>query len=394
MQKKSWLNLILSMFLILTACQSTPTAEIPPSEQNPSSSPSSQPEPVAPDPTTIPQQSDSGKSIAIFEALETDRGREALEWARMAVEDLNATSSMKMTLVEVDTGGSPATVATGANELAGNRDVLAVVGLGLAGEAISAIAVLDIAGLPVITSSGYAQLTQQGYQNLFRIVPIDDGQGSAAGRFIVETLNASNVYLLSQRSNSGPYFEILNTSLEQAVSASGGSIVGRNEITPDTMDLGMLASEIQSAGAEVVFMGSGSPEQVVELSKTLQGAASIVAHYGAANSTLLGTEGVFVLSRAPAIPSEILRRFQNRQSDYSTDGALVYTATMTALEAIQRALEAGNSNSGAVRDELAKLDQQLDLLEIPIAFDANGDLRDAQFYVLQVENGEFKTVWP
>lgn len=393
MRKNSWLNLILLVILILTACQSAPTTDAQQTEQN-SPLPTSQPESAIPDPTTISQQSDSGKSIAIFEALETDRGQEALKWARMAVEDFNASSSVKVTLVEVDTGGSPATVSTGANELASNRDVLAVVGLGLAGEAITGNVILDAAGLPVITTSGNAQLTQQGYQNLFRIAPTDDGQGSAAGRFIMEVLNASKIYLLSQRSTSGPYFEMLNTTFEQAVSAGGGTIVGRNEITPDTMDPGMLASEIQAAGADVVFMGSGSPEQVVELSKALQGAASIVAHYDAANSTLLDTEGVYAVSRAPAIPSEFLQHFQNQQSEYSMDGALVYAATMTALEAIQRAIEAGNPTLRAVRDELAKMNRQSDLLGIPIAFDANGELNDAQFYVLQVENGEFKTVWP
>jgi branched-chain amino acid transport system substrate-binding protein len=392
MRKHPWLILVLLMFLVLTACQSTPTMDILTTEERPTPSPS-QPEPATPFPTTVPQPNNSRKSIALFEALDTDRGKEALKWARMAVEDFNAVSSMQVTLLEVDTGASPATASTAVSELTGNHDVLAVVGLGSAGEAMSSLPILDMTALPVITTSGYAPLTQQGHQSLFRFAPIDDGQGSVAGRFIVEVLNASRVYLLSLRSNSGPYYEILNTSFEQAVSAGGGVIVGRNEIT-DSTDLASLASEIQSAGADMVFMGTGSPDQVLELAKALQGLASIVAHYDAADSTLLGIDGIYVISRVPAIPSELAQRALDQQGGYHTDGVLVYTAMRAALEAIQSAFESGNPDSRAVRDELARMNQQSDLLGIPITFDTTGDLEDAQFYVLKVENGVFKTITP
>lgn len=392
MRKQSWLNLILSMFLILTACQSTPAADIPSAEQSPSSS-SSQPELVVPDPTSIPQQSESGKSIAIFEALKTERGQEALEWARMAVEDFNATSSMKVTLVEVDTGGSPATVSTGANELAGNRDVLAVVGVGLASEAMSGLPILDMAGLPIITTSGFAPLTQQGYRGLFRVAPLDDGQGPTAGLFLVEELNASKVFLLSLRSHNGVYYETLNTSFEQTVGASGAAIVGREEIT-DTSDLAALASTIQASGAEAVFMGAGTAEQALELAQALQDKATIVVNPYAANSALLDVEGIVLLSRLPALPSDLVKRYLDRHGDYQANESLAYIATMAALEAVQRAAESGSLDRGAVREALTQTNGLSGLPGIPITFEPNGDLKEAQFYVLQVENGEFKTIWP
>jgi ABC-type branched-subunit amino acid transport system substrate-binding protein len=62
------------------------------------------------------------------------------------------------------------------------------------------------------------------------------------------------------------------------------------------------------------------------------------------------------------------------------------------LEAMKRAFEGGKLTREAVRDEVAKTNQKLSILGGPLAFDKNGDVQGAQFYIFQVKGDKFVLV--
>ena len=393
MLKQQKISILIIAIVISTACQflspTTGTSTVVPDDTLIS------PTPVQPEPDTqASSQIELEQPVAIFDDLESEYGSDVMQWAQLAVEDFSASTGIQWSISTIDAGNSAASAQTKVNELVSDNNVLAIVGLSRAGQGITTMPIFDSAGVPVISLSGYAPLTQQGYTGLFRIAPDDEDQAILAGRFISEKLNADKVYLLSLPSANGPYFENLNSSFRQTVSDAGGEIVGIEEFSEDTNDYSGLSANIQAAGAEAVFMGTGSADQVVQLASALQGDVSIVAHYGAASSSLLDLDNVYVISRAPAIPADVVQRFLDQYGSYHLDGALAYEATMTALQAVQRAAENGNPDRASVLEELTQTNQPSELFSIPLAFEPNGELRDAQFYVLQVAGMTFKTVFP
>jgi ABC-type branched-subunit amino acid transport system substrate-binding protein len=86
------------------------------------------------------------------------------------------------------------------------------------------------------------------------------------------------------------------------------------------------------------------------------------------------------------------RYIEQYDNNFTSFGPPTYAATLAVLEAIQRASDAGNLSREAVRDEVAATNQELSVLGIPLAFDENGDVVGASFYMFQVVDGAFVLV--
>lgn len=126
--------------------------------------------------------------------------------------------------------------------------------------------------------------------------------------------------------------------------------------------------------------------------------AVLVSHYRWATPRFMAlAEDAYVVSPAPAVydvaaaAADLLQRYgQQHDSLFAVGGPVIYEGVTVALEALQRAVEAGNLTCQAVRDEIAHTNQASSILGRPVAFETNGSLKGAQFYILQVDNGVFK----
>lgn len=380
------------------APQAEPTSRSTPTPE-PTAPPSPTPEPTA-TPEPAPAEAVGPVKIAFLGALELDWQQEQLNWARLAIEDFNTETGWNVELVDVDVGTNPATVMAAIDPVAGDGAVYAALGPPFVTQIAAASTIFDAAGLPHIVFNGYPGFTGGG-QILFRMVPTDDLQGPAAARFIVGTLGAKKVFVIVQQGqgNPGTYGYELYTAFEQALAGAGGTIIGREAIASDATDFSALIASLEASGAEAVFGADLAAEQGAQIAQALREAGldtPLVGHAGWADAPFAAAaEGAYALSPAPAVTDPALaQRYTGQHGSFGVEGPLAYAATMVAVEAIQRAAEAGNLTPQAVRDEIANTNQASSILGRPIAFDAGGNLKEAQFYLLQVENGVFKMVGP
>ena len=395
MFKRSLFSLLFILSIVLTACRAetpaAPTAEAAPTVE-----------------TIAKSEPDFPVKIAVFGPFTgpaASIGQEQLNWARLAVEDFNAAAGWQVELVETDTELDAAKAVTAAEGVIADEDVYGAVGPAGSQEVEATAPMFKEARLVHVSPSATRpSLTQGGFDTFFRVVPTDAVQGPTDGNFIANTLKAKKVFLIDDQTS---YSTGLADEVEKAVTSAGGEIVTRESVTQDDTDFSALVTRIKATGAEVVFFGGQIASQGALLGRQLKEQQARTILFGgdgfySADDFITGaegaTEGAYVSAFAPDIhnlPSaaDIVTRYTEKYGDFGTFGPPTYAATMVVLEAMQRAFEANGALAReAVRDEVAKTNQSLSVLGGPLAFDANGDVQDAQFYIFQVANDAFTLI--
>jgi branched-chain amino acid transport system substrate-binding protein len=139
-----------------------------------------------------------------------------------------------------------------------------------------------------------------------------------------------------------------------------------------------MARNMQEQGYDAILFGADGFQSVDDF---------IVGAAGA-------TEGAYVSAFAPDIhnlesSADVVARFTEEYGEFGTFGPPTYVATMVVLEAMQRAFDAGSLTREAVRDEVPNTNMETTVMGIPVAFDENGDVVGASFYIFQVQDGAF-----
>lgn len=402
MSKRNWFVLICIAALLLSACQSlssTPTdSPIEPSSAS-TYEPESTPTPI--EPTPINQEA---IKIAFLDRLDQPEVMDQLKWVKLAITDFNSETGLNVELMETDSGNGPDTAQSAATEIGLERDIYGVVGLSYSSDVGGASIVFQQFALPCITLARSAYIFQDDNATIFRFAPTGDVEGSETGQLVTNALNAKKAFVIYE-SGSGQYYQNLYNSFVDAVTSNGGTLIGRETITSETQDFSGVVAKIQSSGSDVVFLGTGTVEQASMLLQEMQteNVSVPVVGYSFFSSPEYSAvaEGDYVISPVPAInelpeASDIIQSYTQMYGDKSISlyGPMAYAGTTTMLKAIQRSANSGNLTPQTVASEISQTDRADSVLGIPIAFEANGDLKDARFYLLKVENGSFKTVAP
>jgi branched-chain amino acid transport system substrate-binding protein len=402
MSKRNWFVLICIAALLLSACQSsssTPTD----SPIEPYSAPTHEPEstPASIEPTPTNQES---IRIAFLDRLDQPEVMDQLEWVKLAIMDFNSETGLKVELMEADSGNGADTAQSAATEIGLERDIYGVVGLSYSSDAIGASIVFQQFALPCISFAQSSILSQVDNTSFFQFSPTSQVEGSETGQLVVRALNAKKAFVIYE-SGSGQYYQNLYNSFVDAVTSNGGTLIGREPITSETQDFSEVVAKIQSNGADVVFLGTGTVEQAGLLIQEMQteNVSIPVVGYSFFSSSAYSAvaEGDYVISPVPAInelpeASDVIQRYTQMYGDKSISlyGPMAYAATTTMLKAIKRSADSGNLTPQTVAIEISQTNRADSILGTPIAFEADGGLKDSRFYLLKVENGSFKTVAP
>ena len=331
-------------------------------------------------------------------------GTEQLNWAKLAVEDFNTANGWSVELVEGDTQLDPAIAVTVADSLIADADVYGVVGPAGSQEVEATGPKFKEASLVTVSGSATRpSLTTSGIDTFFRVVPTDAAQGPTDGNFIAEELGATKLFIIDDQTS---YSAGLADEAGKAFEAAGGTIVGRESVKQDDQDFSTLVTKASGAGAEVIFFPGQIASQGALLAKAVveQGAKIIV--FGAdgfqseddfIKAAAGATEGAYVSAFAPDIhnlesSADVVKRYTEKYGKFGTFGPPTYAATMVVLEAIMRANEAGDLSRAKVLDEVGETDMAQSVLGGPLAFDENGDVVDAAFYIFQVKGDVFELV--
>ncbi|MEP6986659.1 MAG: branched-chain amino acid ABC transporter substrate-binding protein [Chloroflexota bacterium] len=331
-------------------------------------------------------------------------GTEQLNWAKLAVEDFNKSSGWSVELVQGDTELDAAKAVTVAASMIADPDIYAVVGPSGSQEVDATGAAFKEARLVNVSPSATrTTLTTSGFDTFFRVVPTDAAQGPTDGNFMAGELGLTKIFVIDDQTS---YSTGLADEATKAFEAAGGTVVERDSVKQTDTDFSTLVTKAAAAGAEAIFFPGQIASQGAALGKAIteQGASiKIFAADGffSVDDFIKGaagtTEGSYISAFAPDIhkldsSADVVKRYTDEYGDFGTFGPPTYAATTVILEAIERASTAGTLTRAAVRDEVAKTDQAMSVLGGPLAFDANGDVKNAAFYIFQVKGDNFELV--
>lgn len=328
-------------------------------------------------------------------------GNEQLNWAKLAVADFNAATGWNVELVEGDTELDPAKAVTVAEALIADPDIYGVVGPAGSQEAEAIQPMFSDARLVHVSSSATRpSLSTNGFDTFFRVVPTDADQGPTDGGFLYNVLGVTSLFVIDDQTS---YSVGLADEASAAFEALGGTIAGRESVTQDDADFSALVTRIGGSGAQAIFFPGQIASQGALLARQLQEQGVDVILFGAdgfqsVDDFIVGaagaTEGAYVSAFAPDIhnlesSADIVARYIEQYGEFGTFGPPTYAATLVVLEAIQRAADGGNLSREGVLAEVANTNQEISVLGGSLAFDENGDVQNAQFYIFQVQGDNF-----
>jgi len=330
-------------------------------------------------------------------------GKDLQNGAQLAIDDANSKhptidgQPVVYQLVPVDDQSDPRTAVIVAQQLV-DKHVIGVVGHWNTGCSVPASRVYHDAGIPEIApaSTGH-QYTLQGYNTAFRIMGHDDLSGAYTGAYAVKTLKAQRIAVIDDGTSFGSG---LATQFIKGVQANGGAIVDREYVNDKTTDFSAVLTTIKAKHADLVFFG-GIDAQAAPLARRmhqLQLNAPLLGAGGFVSQTFLklaGQDGDGVTALEPGRPLDRMPGGKAFDAQYRAryhapielHAPFAYDAAATLIAATQQ------TNS----TDPAKLVAALHSIQRPgvtgtIAFDQEGNLRDAAFTIYQVRDGKWAVV--
>ena len=346
-----------------------------------------------------------GSSIKIGHASplsgnQAETGIDQMRGAQLAVDELNKTGGLlgkEVELVALDDKADPKEANSVAQRLAADPEVVAVVGHLNSGCSIPASKIYHDNRLAMITPvSTSDKLTQQGFDNVFRVCIRNSDQGPAAARFAVEKLGKRNFYILDDRTAYGAG---IAKEFEKAVKEVGGNILGLGSISEGDTDFRGVLTPLRGKAIDFVYFGGMYPEGTLMLkqARELGITAPFLSGDGMFSRKLIeiageAAEGSVVTHIAPLAAKEgkmreFLAEFRSRfGGDVKVYAPLSYDCVMIIADALRRAK---TESREAVIRQLHSADFSYDGVIGTTRFDKNGDTLNRKPYFYTVQEGQF-----
>jgi len=343
---------------------------------------------------------------APLSGFQANGGQTVVGGVRLMAEQLNRAGGLlgrRVTVVALDDESDSEVAVQVAQEIAAEvkagKPVLAVIGHYNSGQTLAAMEVYKDLPIVVLTpTSSEVSLTQRGYRNFFRVNANDAAQARVDADFLVNKLGARRVALLH---NDTEYGMGLRDQMRQALTALGAEVATVIQVREGQDNYAAEVPRIRAAGADAIFYAGYEIEcpylryALDQAGVRLPFLASDGCFLAATIDESSGTaEGMYVSSFAPSPQSvadaDWFRAYQaveyRNPDTYSVNG---YAAMQVLAEAVRKA---GSFDAARVADALRSL--TVDTLLGPVAYEANGDLREQKVYIFQVRDGAFVPVTP
>jgi branched-chain amino acid transport system substrate-binding protein len=313
-------------------------------------------------------------------ALSGERNRLAME---MAVSDLNESGGVlgeSVNLVVVDDACGVEKSVDAARELV-RAGVRFVVGHFCSHSSLLAAGIYETADVLMMTPfSTHPRLTEEGRQNVFRLNGRDDRQGELAGDFLAQHWDGRQIAIVHDGSIYG---ERLALEARQQLRALGETEAIYDSYEPNANDYTELLARLRQAGVDVLYIGGYGPDAglILRTARARGDDLQVVGGDG------LGMDGFWAVTgdvgdgtifsgrpdvRARRDAAALLARFQARGLGTRTAGLGAYAAVQVWAQAVERA---GTFELGPVARMLRR--GRFHSVLGPVAFDRDGDLRDA-----------------
>jgi branched-chain amino acid transport system substrate-binding protein len=323
-------------------------------------------------------------------------GQEQLNWAKYSVSRFNQENGTKFALEEGDTQLDPGQASTVAQQLVSNNSVKAIVGPAGSQEVEAVGPVFDRAQLAYVSPSATATALSGGkYKGFARVVPSDAVQGPTDGDHLADTLSAKKVLIIDDQTS---YSTGLADEVEKRLKEKGVA-VSRTSVRRSQTDFSAVISSKVSGDTDYVFLPwqiAANAQQFGEQLKEQNKSAKIFGSDGLYSPDDFKVEGALVSAFAPDITAissskAVADGYKAKYGSFGTFGPPVYVASEVVMTAAKNACEGGNDDPSRadIAGEVKKVSLPDSILGQPIAFEANGDVKNAKFFIFTVKNGKF-----
>ena len=179
----------------------------------------------------------------------------------LAIEDINAAGGINGRMLQAAPADDAcdAQQGTQAAEKLVTQGIIAIVGGYCSGASIPESDILHRSGdLPFITAaSSNPKFTEQGYDNVFRMVSRDDAEAPADVSFMKDWLKANKIAIMHDNTT---YAKGVADSAKQAATAAGMTVTYFDAITPGQKDYTAALVKVGTTNPDVLFYTGYYPE--------------------------------------------------------------------------------------------------------------------------------------
>ena len=317
--------------------------------------------------------------------------------ARMAIEQINANGGVmgeELVAVEYDDVCDPKQAVSVANKLV-NDGVRFVVGHLCSSSTQPASDIYEDEGILMVTpASTSPEITERGYELVFRTIGLDSMQGPVAGNYLA-SLNPKRVAIIHDKQQYG---EGIATAVRDTLKDKGVEIAMFEGITAGSKDFSSLVTKLKQADVDYVYYGGYHPELGLILRQARQADldTTFMGPEGVGNkgiNTIAGEAAEGLLVTLPpafdqkAANQELIQAFEAKGEDPS--GPFVLTS-YTAVQLLAKGIEKAESTDPFQVAEALRSGS----FETPIGkveYDKTGDMKSFEFVVYEWHSDGSKT---
>jgi len=325
-------------------------------------------------------------------------GKDNENGARLAIEEANAAGSklggkdVQFDLISLDDQADPKVGVTVAQKLVDTK-VAGVVGHLNSGVTIPASVVYHGANPPMPMISGSAtnpEVTERGFDNVFRVVGRDDQQGPAIANYLAATVKPKLVAVIDDATSYG---EGLADQVEKTLTAAGVKVLPREKGTDKTSDWKAVLTKVKGGSPDAVFYGGMDATGGPLLRQGRELGIKAVFSFGDGSCTdnmkqLAGDAADGLLCSQAGIPPQAAsKKFLDAyKKRFGVDPILYSPFTYDATNLLIAAMKKADSADPAkYLPELHKID--FTGATGKIVFDAKGDRKDAEITIFTMKAG-------
>jgi branched-chain amino acid transport system substrate-binding protein len=325
-------------------------------------------------------------------------GEQMQKGAEQAVKDINAAGGVlgEQLVLEVgDDACDPKQAVAVANQMV-NAGVVLVAGHFCSGSSIPASAVYNEEGiLQISPASTNPQLTEQGFDNVFRTCGRDDQQGEVAANYVVDNNVGSKIAIVHDKT---AYGKGLADEFQKQLNARGVQEAMYEAITAGDKDFTALITKMKNAGVDLIYLGGYHTEAGLITRQAREQGLDAVMMSGDALVTdeywsITGDTGQGTLMTFSPDPRKneaaqpVVAEFQAQ--GYDPEGYTLYTYATIQIwaDAVEKA---GTTDLDAVVEQLHS--NQFETVLGPVAFDDKGDPEGKNYVLYEWDNGQYNEI--
>jgi branched-chain amino acid transport system substrate-binding protein len=325
-------------------------------------------------------------------------GEQMQKGAEQAVKDLNAAGGVlgEQLVLEVgDDACDPKQAVAVANQMV-NAGVVLMAGHFCSGSSIPASTVYNEEGiLQISPASTNPQLTEQGFDNVFRTCGRDDQQGQVAANYVIDNNVGSSVAVIHDKT---AYGKGLADEFKKQLNARGVDEAMYEAITAGDKDFTALITKMKQAGVDLIYLGGYHTEAGLITRQAREQGLEAVMMSGDALVTdeywsITGDTGQGTLMTFSPDPRKneaaapVVEEFQAQ--GYDPEGYTLYTYATIQIwaDAVEKA---GTTDLDAVLEQLHG--NQFETVLGTVGFDDKGDVTGDNYVLYQWDNGEYNEI--